>query len=468
MLFNSIEFAIFLPIVFVLYRLAKNKYRWLVLLIASYVFYGSWKLEYLLLIIGSTLVDYFVGLSIPNAGSSRKKKGLLLVSITINLSVLILFKYSGFIINDVLLLDINKQTLSFLSSIVLPVGISFYTFQSMSYTIDIYNGQLKPTKHLGFFSLYVSFFPQLVAGPIERAGNLISQLIKPRGVSRADFYFAFTRISIGLIKKVVIADRIAPIVNEIYASNTLGGFEYLLGTILFSAQIYCDFSGYSSIAIGVARLFGVRLMENFRSPYFSKSLREFWSRWHISLSTWFRDYVYIPLGGSKTIKWKMYYNLVITFLISGLWHGASWTFIVWGGIHGLWLIVERYFGFKDSKSTFSWFLTLLIVTISWVFFRSSSIQQSWIIIGEIFSFNYSLPVADIKNLYFGLPLWKFCGTLLLLILLLLVDYFSIHYVNFYKRALRNKFYFWGFVCLYLISIIVFGSFEKNEFIYFQF
>ena len=341
MLFNSLEFIIFFPIVVAAYFALKPKYRWILLLLASYYFYMAWNYKYIVLILISTTIDYFAGINIHRSNNPRTRKALLLVSLVANLGLLFFFKYFNFFgdsINylfDKINIFYNIPAYHYL----LPVGISFYTFQTMSYTIDIYNGKQEPERHFGRFALFVSFFPQLVAGPIERSVNLLPQF-------RKHYDFDYERVKNGILlmvwgffKKVVIADRLAEYVNMVYNHpHDFGGLHNMIATFFFSFQIYCDFSGYSDIAIGSAMIMGYTLMTNFRRPYFSMSIREFWQRWHISLSTWFRDYVYIPLGGNRVVKWRWYYNLFITFLVSGLWHGAEWTFVIWGALHGFYLI----------------------------------------------------------------------------------------------------------------------------------
>lgn len=471
MLFNSLSFLVFLPIVLLLHYLVPSKIRWIVLLIASYFFYASWKLEYLVLIVGSTLVDYYAAKKIAHSSSAKTKKFLLVFSLVINLGILFFFKYANFFSVEISkIFGFSVDHSSFFANIILPVGISFYTFQSMSYTIDVYKKRIKPAHHLGYFALYVAYFPQLVAGPIERAGHLLKQFIKPKKVNRIDVYFAITRILVGFIKKVVIADRVAAVVEIIYADPSVqNSTALLLGTILFAIQIYCDFSGYSDIAIGVSRLFGINIMENFRSPYFSKSLGEFWSRWHISLSTWFKDYVYIPLGGNRVVKWKMYYNLLITFILSGFWHGAAWTFIIWGAIHGLGLIIEKRFSFIKLPRLINHLLTLTIVLIGWVFFRANSLNDSWIVIQSLFSLSgYGSIIADGKSLFFGLPFWKFASLGFLVLLTIIIDLLIIKRIRLYKVFSKKPMMAWFTYSLIILFILVFGVFDNNEFIYFQF
>jgi alginate O-acetyltransferase complex protein AlgI len=341
-LFNSIEFLLFLPTVFVLYWFVFNKNLKVqnsLILISSYVFYGWWNYRFLSLIFLSTIVDYTVGLNIPKQNSEKKQKLLLWCSVLFNLSVLGFFKYYNFFVDSWIDLfsSVGYEIKSVWTlNIILPVGISFYTFQTMSYTIDIYRNKLEPTKDFISFASFVSFFPQLVAGPIERASNLLPQILNRREFQYEQGVQGLRLILWGMFKKVVIADSLAPRVDDIFGNyQDLGGGTLWLGAIYFAFQIYCDFSGYSDIAIGSSKLFGFELKSNFKFPYFSRNIGEFWRRWHISLSTWFRDYLYIPLGGSQKGKWNSIRNIFIIFLVSGFWHGANWTFIIWGLFHSI-------------------------------------------------------------------------------------------------------------------------------------
>jgi len=372
------------------------------------------------------------------------------------------------------------ESTSYVMQFLLPVGISFYTFQTMSYTIDVYNGKTKPEKHLGVFAVFVSFFPQLVAGPIERAGNLIHQLREKKQIHFRNFQFGLIRILWGLFKKVVIADRLASMVNAGFNSpNESSGLSLIFASIFFAFQIYCDFSGYSDIAIGSARLFGVRLMENFRTPYFSQSIGEFWHRWHISLSTWFRDYVYIPIGGSRVVKWRWYYNLFITFVISGFWHGANWTFLIWGAIHGGILVLETFKKQTDflknlpSINFLSPLKTIWIfglVTIAWIFFRANSTSDAFLIISKLSDFNTPIAI-NLRGqiLYLGEPLWRFIGAIMLIGSLLTMEFFinskRISEIHLIRKPLLIR---WSVYIFFVIVILVLGVFDLNEFIYFQF
>ncbi len=386
---------------FVFHKSLQN--RNILLLLASYVFYGWWDYRFLSLIFASTLVDYFVALALPKAETQKRRRLLLFVSLAFNLGLLALFKYYNFFIESWVeawsLLGIHMQVSTLY--IILPVGISFYTFQTLSYTIDVYRQKLEPTSRFIEFAAYVAFFPQLVAGPIERASHLLPQF---RVLHQFDYQLAKSGLSLivwGLFKKMVVADNCSYFVNEIFSAPY--GFslsELWLGAILFGFQIYGDFSGYSDIAIGVARLFGFRLMTNFKFPYFSRDIAEFWRRWHISLSTWFRDYLYIPLGGSRGNKWQQVRNTFIVFLVSGFWHGANWTFIIWGGIHACLFLPllllnknRRYVG--NQQLTFHNFFpvvfTFAMVTLAWVFFRADSLAIAIRYVGHMFyNSNYDL------------------------------------------------------------------------------
>ena len=397
MLFNSPEFLLFLPIVFGLYWFVVQrnlKAQNMLLVIASYVFYGWWDWRFLGLIAFSTLVDYLVGLQIEGAQEKRAKKVWLGVSLLVNLGLLCYFKYSNFFIDSWVDAWASAGVTMHVSSlkVILPVGISFYTFQTLSYSIDIYRGNLKPTRSFINFAAFVSFFPQLVAGPIERASRLLPQIENKRVFKYEEGVAGLRLILWGMFKKVVVADTCAIFANDIFANYTeYSGPTLMLGAVYFAFQIYGDFSGYSDIAIGTAKLFGIQLMTNFKTPYFSRDIAEFWRRWHISLSTWFRDYLYIPLGGSRGGKWQSVRNVFIIFLVSGFWHGANWTFIVWGGIHAA-LFLPLLLRGKNRRYTsdtigegrwlptgreslgMAW--TFSMVCVAWVFFRAASVSEA--------------------------------------------------------------------------------------------
>lgn len=352
MLFNSLTFAIFLLIVFIVYWALPHKYRWLVLLIASYYFYACWSPKYVVLILISTIPTYIAAILLEREESLLRRKFILTATLLVCLGLLFFFKYFNFVsgsISELLILfSVRPQPVTL--NILLPIGISFYTFQSLGYVIDVYRGKVHPEHHFGIYATFISFFPQLVSGPIGRADSLLPQIKSKKSFQYSEATYGLKLMAWGFFKKLAIADVVAQYVDTSYASlRTCSGFDLLIVVFFFTIQIYCDFSGYSDIVIGTAKLMGINLMTNFKSPYFSKSIKEFWSRWHISLSTWFRDYVYIPLGGNRCSKPKHYLNLMITFLASGLWHGANWTFVAWGGIHGLAQVMEASFVKKKEN-----------------------------------------------------------------------------------------------------------------------
>lgn len=470
MLFNSVEFAIFLPLVFLLYWFAFNKdikLQNLFILIVSYAFYGWWDWRFLSLIAFSSTVDYLVGLQFGKTEDQRKRKLLLGISLIVNLGMLGFFKYYNFFAESlvssfsILSIDLNVSTLK----VILPVGISFYTFQTLSYSIDIYRRKLQPTKDAIAFFAFVSFFPQLVAGPIERASNLLPQFFKTRVMTARNLAIGSRLIVWGMFKKVCVADNLGIFVNQVYGSpGEYTGLVCVVATVFFAFQIYCDFSGYSDIAIGTARLLGFRLMTNFKTPYFSQSIREFWGRWHISLSTWFRDYVYIPLGGSRVgvLKWQR--NLIITFLVSGLWHGANWTFVVWGGIHGLANSIEalnrKYGGLKINIPIINIIYTFTIVCVSWVFFRAGNLAEAFLFLKNMFV----LTAAGITNVVAPYKLIVMVSMLGLMLFFEIIPHYSLFKTRIWKyRTLR-----WSFYYLLIILLFVFGRTSETEFIYFQF
>ena len=388
MLFNSLSFAVFLPIVFALYWALSNSLRSqnIMLLTASYVFYSWWDLRFLSLILASTAVDYLLGQNLAIATNTLKRKLLLTASMFFNLGLLGIFKYYNFFMENFMEMAniVGFSTNPTLLNIALPVGISFYTFQTMSYTIDIYRNKLKPTKDFIAFAAFVGYFPQLVAGPIERASNLLPQISKNRYFDYQKAVDGMRQALWGFFKKVVIADAVAPLVDQAFGDpNGYSAIALITGALLFSIQIYCDFSGYSDIAIGISKLFGIDLMQNFRTPYFSRDIAEFWRRWHISLSTWFRDYLYIPLGGSRGATLLKIRNTFAIFIVSGFWHGANWTFITWGLINALLFLPlllakqnRNNLNNPEIKDLHRIILTFSITTIAWIFFRADSLSHA--------------------------------------------------------------------------------------------
>ena len=470
MLFNSVEFAIFLSVIFLLYWYAFGaslKLQNLLVLTASYVFYGWWDWRFLTLIAFSSFVDYWVGLAISKEEKTARKRWLLGISLAVNLGMLGFFKYCNFFIDSLvgafagLSIDLNVSSLQ----IILPVGISFYTFQTLSYSIDIYKGKLEPTKDAIAFLAFVSFFPQLVAGPIERASNLLPQFLKTRVMTKRNLTIGSRLIVWGMFKKVCVADNLALFVNKAYGSpDDYAGLVCIVATVFFAFQIYCDFSGYSDIAIGTARLFGFRLMTNFRTPYFSQSIREFWGRWHISLSSWFRDYVYIPLGGSRVSLLKWQRNLILTFLVSGLWHGANWTFVVWGGIHGIANSIEalnrKYNILTLRIPALNLVGTFTIVCLSWVFFRAANVGDAFQFIQKMF-----VPTtAGITSVVSPYRLLVMVSMLAAMLFFEITPRFSVFRKYVWKqRAIR-----WSFYYFLILALFVFGRTTDTEFIYFQF
>jgi len=484
MLFNSVDFAIFLIIVFILYWFVVNKnlklQNWFIVL-ASYIFYGWWDWRFLSLIFFSTILDYSIGVKLKNENVVFKRKIILWISIIVNLGVLCVFKYFNFFLDSLYaLVPALSNTFGFNSlDIILPVGISFYTFQTLSYTIDVYKRKLEPTTDLIAFSAFVSFFPQLVAGPIERATNLLPQFYKQRTFNYLAAVDGMRQILWGLFKKIVIADNCAEYANQIFNnSSDMNGSTLVLGAFFFTFQIYGDFSGYSDIAIGTSRLFGFNLMKNFSFPYFSRDIAEFWRRWHISLSTWFRDYLYIPLGGSNGGTFMKVSNTFIIFIVSGFWHGANWTFIAWGALNALYFLpllltnknrnnIEivakgKYFpSFKDLLLIIS---TFGLTVFAWIFFRAQDIGHALQYIFGIFSssiFDYPKFSNMIGAIY----------TLLYLIFFIVIEWIGRN-ENYAieKLALNSKrFIRYGFYYL-IIIIIIYASLGKSEqtFIYFQF
>jgi alginate O-acetyltransferase complex protein AlgI len=392
-LFNSIPFLLFLPTVLLCVTVLPRAWRNRFLLVASYFFYGCWDWRFLGLILLTTVVDYAVGLALHATADARRRRWYLACSICINLGVLGFFKYYNFFVGSAvgLLESLGLHASTATLSIILPVGISFYTFQSMSYAIDIYRREIEPCTNFWDYALYVSYFPQLVAGPIERAAHLLPQILQPARVTMERVNIGLMLILLGLAKKVLIADAVAEEVERIFANPAeMSSGMLLRGAYLFAFQIYGDFSGYSDIARGVSELLGIRLMINFNQPYLSQSVTEFWRRWHISLSSWLRDYLYVPLGGNRHGEWGTYRNLMLTMLIGGLWHGANWTFVIWGGLNGAYLAVERRLGIgRGAATTVSnpglyWarrvaltVLTFHLITLTWIFFRAASVSLAF-------------------------------------------------------------------------------------------
>jgi len=482
MLFNSFQFLIFFPIVVVFYFAIPYKYRWILLLLASYYFYMCWKAEYLFLIIASTLVDYSAGLKMGKIPDKRGRRMYLILSLIANLGLLFTFKYFNFFNASFQQLFRHFNIMISLPTlkVLLPVGISFYTFQTLSYTIDVYRGNREPEKHLGIFALYVSFFPQLVAGPIERSTRLLPQFFEKMAFDSQRVKDGLLLMTLGFFKKIVIADWLAVFVNQVYNHPTnYPGLAVIIATYFFAFQIYCDFSGYSDIAIGAAQVMGYSLMLNFNRPYFSKSISEFWKRWHISLSSWFRDYLYIPLGGNRVVRYRMYLNIFIVFLVSGLWHGANWTFVVWGALHGFYLLTSIWTSslrdrisditgisrFPVFRRYFKVFITFHLVIFSWIFFRANSLSEAFFIITNLFS---SFDLAAILSIE-GFTLQHLVLSMISILILLGVELFQRNHDIRVWLGSRPKLIRWLVYYGIIMFILIFGAYDNsNAFIYFQF
>jgi len=486
LLFNSLEFLIFFPLVACIYFLIPHKYRWGFLLAASYIFYMGWNAAYALLLFTSTAVTYGASLLIDRSQKSSMKKLWLTLSIVINLGILFTYKYFNFFFDSLYaLFDLLHWSYTPIPySLVLPVGISFFTFQALGYSIDVYRGDIPVQKHFGKYALFVSFFPQLVAGPIERSKNLLPQFDE---VHRFDYHNTVSGLRLmawGFFKKIVIADTVCTCVNSVYNNlEAYGGFAILIATVLFAFQIFCDFSGYSDIARGCARIMGFRLMKNFEHPYFATSVQDFWRRWHISLSTWFKDYVYIPLGGNRKGEARTCLNLFTTFLVSGLWHGANWTFVIWGGLHGFFQILGRLF--RPARAKFEhavrldkvprlhrilqMLFTFVLVCFGWIFFRANTLSDAWYAISSIFT----MDIPAISEL-FGVLKSMFGTRAEFYRLMLTLPVFLLASVIDYKVSLEKcatslptvvRFVVYVLIVVY---VLLFARAEMQDFIYFQF
>jgi len=477
MLFNSFQFLLFFPTIIIIYFLIPVKYRWILLLAGSYYFYMCWKVEYIFLILFSTIIDYVVGLQMGRTQIRKKRRFLLMISLFTNLGLLFAFKYFNFF-NESFRELFHHFDMSYsvpAIDVLLPVGISFYTFQTLSYSIDVYRGAKEPEKHFGIFALYVSFFPQLVAGPIERSSRLLPQLNNLPKFEYSNVVEGLKRMLWGFFKKVVIADRLAIYVTSVYNNQEHhNGTSLLLATFFFTFQVYCDFSAYSDIAIGAARVMGVDLMENFKRPFMAKSVNELWRRWHISLTTWFRDYLYIPLGGNRVVRWRWYINIMIVFVVSGLWHGAAWTFVIFGFLQGVFLIVPLIF-----RDTWSWLskskfavslpsiysagnilLSFVLFSFSLFVFRSLSMSDAVDIFIKFFNDWGPVYVGDDSTFVYSIFF------ILMLIVIELEQEFKITKINLFNNhnyLVRNFSY-----AALVIIILLFGVFDGGQFIYFQF
>ena len=479
MLFNSFAYAVFLPLVFAAYWLLEDRFRWILLIAASYFFYMCSGPVYGFLIFGVSAVSYLAARWMERTRGERRRKQVLLFAVLACMGVLFFFKYFNFFSHtlEALMGAMRIRHDLVTLHIVLPVGISFYTFQAMSYVIDVYRGRTQAEHHFGKFLAFISFFPQLVAGPIERSENLLSQMKEEHVFSYSEAMYGMKLMLWGYYKKLVIADILSSFVQTVYADpRKHSGFSLVLASVFFALQIYCDFSGYSDIAVGTARLFGIRLMTNFKSPYFSQSIREFWARWHISLSTWFRDYVYIPLGGNRVTAARHYLNLMVTFLVSGLWHGADWTFVIWGGIHGLGRILEDLLAGRSKKerallpAAARMLIVFVFCCFAWVFFVANSTGDAVYVITHCFT-GITRPAAYLHSGFARIQMTKevFALTGLCILVLAFYDWVSLKEDFILWLSRRKRPLQWGFY-LMIGLMIVFLSKKgvASEFIYFQF
>ena len=482
MLFNSLTFLVFFVVVTGLYFLLPHRFRWFLLLLASCFFYMFFKPVYILILFGTIIIDCYAGIKLEEIQDKKKKKFFLILSLIANIGVLVVFKYFNFINENIsqVLVHVGVQNPIPFLKILLPIGLSFHTFQAMSYTIEVYRGNQKAERHFGIYALYVMFYPQLVAGPIERPQNILHQF-------RIQHNFEYANVSAGLklmlwgfFKKLVIADRLAIGVDEVYNHlDSYTGIALILATVFFSIQIYCDFSGYSDIAIGAAKIMGFTLMVNFNRPYASRSISEFWTRWHISLSSWFKDYLYIPLGGNRVKVSRLYFNLFIVFMISGLWHGASWTFIIWGALHGIYLIfalITKNIGvrisdfFKKLKlsflvNAFNIGFVFALITFAWLFFRAKTTHDAFYVVKHLLDI-HSINMA--KDIYLNNGQDFFVTSIFVIFFMEVVQYINSNYRNLLFKH-PSVIVRWGFCISLIIMICVFGIYHNDsEFIYFQF
>ena len=464
MLFNSLDYIIFLPLLVFCYYIMPAKIRWLLLLVASYFFYMCWKVEYIFLIVASTLVVFYTGQKIHRSPDKKTKKFYLLLSLIFNLGILFFFKYYKFTALN-LNWFFNKLELSIdlpYMNVLLPVGISFYTFQAISYTADIYLDKIKPEKHLGYFALYLTYFPQLIAGPIERVNDLVPQFREDIKLNYSNFRYGINKILLGFFKKVVVADTLAIYVNYTYLNaEAVNGLQHYLGLIFFAVQMYCDFSGYSDIAVGSARLMGVKLSENFNRPFKALSINEYWQRWHITLTNWIRDYIFYPIMYAKPKRF--FFNTIIVFLAIGIWHGASVNFIIFGLIHGIFTIIQYAYTKADwtpkLQSKFGialrWLFNFHLLILTAVFFRAQSFEQAIIVLQKVFT-DFTL---NLKAIFVGISPFEFSLNIFLIALLGITAFFN------EKLSFKRNFIYIG---LMLIIILIFGQNKEVQFIYFQF
>lgn len=481
MLFNSFEFLLFYVVVVAVYFCTPFNSRWMLLLTASYYFYMSWKPEYVVLIMAATLINYGAALGMEKARSEAVRRSLLGLAVASSLSILFVFKYLDFFsqtVQDVLAAVSISQVMP-VYALILPLGISFYTFQSIGYAIDVYRGDTRAERHVGIFALYVSFFPQLIAGPIERSYQLLPQFREKKVFEVGRTVDGLRLVLWGLVKKLLVADSVAVVVDTVYATPSAYTGPYLvLATFFFAVQIYCDFSGYSDMAVGTAKILGYDLMLNFRRPYFATSVADFWRRWHISLSTWFRDYVYRPLGGNRVSERRWVANIMMVFLLSGVWHGANWTFVVWGAIHGVTMVLGRVtavwrarvaaIGVERLPGPHRAVQSLVVCTVAvtaWVFFRAQSVEEAFLVLagfGEISG-------GELDTLWsLGLSRFQLATTCAAIVVLFTVEWVQEFSPAWARAAWSWRAFRWAIYATAFYSLIAFGVFGHVEFIYFQF
>jgi D-alanyl-lipoteichoic acid acyltransferase DltB (MBOAT superfamily) len=482
MLFNSLPFIAFFIAVTVLYFTIPHRFRWFVLLVASCFFYMFFKAVYILILFFTIVIDYYAGIKLEETQDKKRKKLYLIISLIANIGVLVIFKYYNFInqnVTDLLVSWGIQNPIPFLN-ILLPIGLSFHTFQAMSYTIEVYRGNQKAERHFGIYALYVMFYPQLVAGPIERPQNIIHQFREPKQFEYANVSAGLKLMLWGFFKKVVVADRLAIGVDGVYSNvESYTGVALIVATVFFAIQIYCDFSGYTDIALGAAKVMGFTLMTNFDRPYAARSISEFWSRWHISLSSWFKDYLYIPLGGNRVSVSRLYFNLFVVFMVSGIWHGASWTFVIWGALHGVYLIfalltknfgtrITAWFGkmkMSFALNTLNVLIVFALVTFAWLFFRAETFSDAKYIVRNMFNID-SVDIS--RDIYLNHGQDFFVTSVFVIGLMELIQYLNSRYNNilFYSGKTPVR---WSFCFVLVMMICLFGVYHKNsDFIYFQF
>ena len=488
MLFNSIQFLVFFLVFLPVYFFVPSDRRWLPILVGSYIFYMAWNVSLSVLLMGLTVTAFGSAIAIERSAAPRLRKAILTAGVCAELVPLLIFKYTNFVISTVNDLGAFLGWTNSLPYVrlILPVGISFHTFQMIGYLVDVHTGRVSAERHFGRFAGFVVFFPQLVAGPIERSYHMLPQFWRPTRLEYVRVRDGLLQAGWGLSKKVCVADLVAPFVAGVYANpQNYNGSYLLIATVLFSIQIYCDFSGYTDMALGIAKILGYDLMANFRQPYFSTSLAEFWRRWHISLSTWFRDYVYIPLGGNRVSGFRWVFNIMIVFILSGVWHGPAWTFVIWGALHGLWLVIETKLretsaqrdaeedakcgthrpDYRADRLVVGWVVTNFVVLVSWVFFRAESVGDAFYILTHLLDFG-RVEYGTFKIL--NLASFELLLVVFQILVLLAVDAVLRFHPERVMRLWEISQVRWSLALALIYNVVFFGVFEQLEFIYFAF